>query len=133
MPLAAGVPGGIWKKNEKTERAFEEGREPPREIGKYVVGLSGNEKWTDDQKYFIDAAIAKLSDEEVEKLKESRSVRMFGTYIKPESECCSAKNQAILEAEKLCKSGWTPDILRVATKLLDLSRPRTLWCLLLMS
>ena len=93
------------KKMEKTERAFEEGLEPPREMGEYVVGLCGNEKWTDDQKYFVDAAIAELFDEEVEKLKESRSVRMFGTYIKPWSECCSAKNQAILEAKKLCKSG----------------------------
>ena len=106
------------KKIEKTERAFEEGREPPREIGEYVVGLSGNEKWTDDQQYFVDAAIAKLSDEEVEKLKESRSVRMFGTYIKPGSECCSAKNQAILEAEKLCKSGRTTGYTEIGDKII---------------
>ena len=103
---------------EKTERAFGEEREPPREIGEYVVGVCGNEKWTDDQKYFVDAAIAELFDEEVEKLKESQSVRMFGTYIKPWSECCSAKNQAILVAEKLCKSGQTTGYTEIGDKII---------------
>ena len=106
------------EKMEETERAFRKGRKPPREIGKYVVGLCGNEKWTDGHECFVDAAIAELFEEEVKNLKESRSVRMFGTYIKPGSECCSAKNQAILEAEKLCESGRTTGYKEIGNKII---------------
>lgn len=89
------------KKMEKTELLKKgESRQEKWESTSLVSVLMKNGLMT--KKYFVDAAIAELFDEEVEKLKESRSVRMFGIYIKPGSECCSAKNQAILAAEKLC-------------------------------
>ena len=48
---------------------------------------------------------------------------MFGTYIKPGSECCSAKNQAILEAEKLCKSGRTTGYTEIGDKIIGSIQP----------
>ena len=101
---------------EKTEGIFE-GKVEPRVIGEYIDGVSGNVKWTDGKEYYVDAAIAVLFTEEVESLKESRWARMFGTHIKPGSECCSANHQALLSAHKLCKSGRTTGYTEINSEL----------------
>ena len=77
---------------------------PPRVIGEYLGGFSDNVKWTDDKEYFIDAAIAKLSDEEVENVQKN-GAQLHDTLFKPGTECYSPKE--IYEANKLFKSGRT--------------------------
>ena len=48
---------------------FEEGEsKSPRVIGKYIAGVSRNVKWSDGQEYYIDAAVAQLTEEEVKLL-----------------------------------------------------------------
>ena len=106
------------------EKAFEEKlKKPPRKIGEYVDGFNDNVEWTDGNEYYIDAAIAKLSDTEVEGLKESWSAEMYGSYFKPGSECTSAENQAILNANKLCKSGRTTGYTEIDNKILGAIKP----------
>ena len=94
---------------EKLEKAFEEGNKPPRKIGEYFVGVNKNVVWpqTNGKEYFIDAAIAKLPDEEVIRLKQSRTARLIESDIKIRGECEPEDIPAISETNKLCKSGRT--------------------------
>ena len=74
---------------EKLEKAFEEGNKPPRKIGEYFVGVNKNVFWpqTNGKEYFVDAAIAKLPDEEVTRLKQRRTARLIESDIKIRGEC----------------------------------------------
>ena len=87
------------------EKAFEEGLTPPRVIGRYIAGVSRNVRWTDGEKYYIDAAIAKLSSAEVNSLRQNQTAEMIGTGDCPSGKC-SSKVKAIGE---LCKSGRTTE------------------------
>ena len=89
---------------EMAEKDFEQGQEPPREIGERVVGVFDNFLWTDGKKYFIDAAIAKLFDEEVKKLK-GTTARLIGNDGKPRG--CSPVDKETIFNNPLCKSGRT--------------------------
>ena len=59
------------------ERAFEKGLTPPRVIAKYSVGISGNVTWNDGQQYYVDAALAELTPEEVDSLRQSQTAEMI--------------------------------------------------------
>lgn len=87
------------------EKAFEEGLTPPRVIGKYAVGVSRNVKWTDGQQYYIDAAIAELTSEEVKGLRESQTAELIGTGSCPSGKCSSN----VKASGELCKSGRTTE------------------------
>ncbi|XP_068735737.1 uncharacterized protein [Montipora capricornis] len=95
----------ILKKAEEHEEAFKAGLKEPRVVGSYTKGLRCNFKWTNDKEYFVDAAIAKLTDDEVIRLKESKIVQVIGRGVRPNGECCPVKD--IMNAELLCKSGRT--------------------------
>ena len=93
---------------DKHEKSLERGfKQPPRVVGEYVAGVRDNVKWTDGKEYFIDAAIAKLTADEVKRLRKSKTARMIGTGDYPSGTCSPATTTAILSAEELCKSGRT--------------------------
>ena len=97
---------GNLEKVQLHEKALENGfKTPPRVIGWYIAGISRNMMWTDDQEYFIDAAIAQLTPKEVKGLRESETVEMIGTGKSPSGRC-SSKFTAFGE---LCKSGRTTE------------------------
>ena len=101
---------------EMAEKDFEQGQEPPREIGERVVGVFDNFLWTDGKKYFIDAAIAKLFDEEVKKLK-GTTARLIGNDGKPRGCSPVDKIETILK-NRLCKSGRTTVYTEIENKIL---------------
>ena len=88
---------------EMHERAFEKGLTPPRVIARYSVGISGNVTWNDGQQYYIDAALAKLTPEEVDSLRQSQTAEMIGTVDHPSWKCGSS----LKASGELCKSGRT--------------------------
>lgn len=97
---------GKLEKVEIHEKALEKGfKTPPRVIGRYIAGIFRNVRWTDDQEYFIDAAIAQLTPEEVKGLRESGTVEMIGTEKSPNGRCSSA----FTASGELCKSGRTTE------------------------
>ena len=88
------------------ERVLEKGlRTPPRVIGRYNAGISGNVKWTDNQEYFIDAAIAQLNSEEVHSLRNSDVAEVIGTRKRPSGRC----SLRVTAYGDLCKSGRTTE------------------------
>lgn len=95
----------ILRVAEEHEDAFKAGLEEPRVVGSYTKGLRRNVKWTNDKEYFVDAAIAKLTDDEVKRLKEFNTVKVIGTGDRLNGECCPVKDT--MSAEDLCKSGRT--------------------------
>jgi len=97
----------ILKKITKHEKRFETGLQPPRVVGNYIAGVSRNVKWTDGKEYFVDAAIAKLTADEVKRLRQSEIAKMIGTAHYPSGKCSPATTQAIMSAQELCKNGKT--------------------------
>ena len=89
---------------EKAEEDFQQGKEPPREIGEWEVGVCENFVWSDGQKYYIDAAIAKLFDKEVKNF-EGKTARLIGNDGKPRG--CSPVDKETIFNNRLCKSGRT--------------------------
>ena len=89
------------------ERVLEKGftTTPPRVIGRYNAGISHNVTWSDNQEYFIDAAIAQLNSEEVHSLRNSDAAEMIGTKKCPSGRC-SSRDTAFGD---LCKSGRTTE------------------------
>ena len=67
-------------KVEKYEEALQKGLElQPRVIAKYSFGISGNTTCDDDQQYYIDAALAELTPEEIDRLKQNKEVELNET------------------------------------------------------
>ena len=85
------------------EEAFERGLTPPRVIAEYSVGISDNVPWNDSQQYYVDAALAKLTPEEVDSLRQSQTAEMIETGDHPSGEI-SFRQKA---RGDLCKSGRT--------------------------
>ena len=85
------------------EEAFERGLTPPRVIAKFSVGICRNVTWNDGQQYFVDAALAELTPEEVDSLRQSQKVEMIGTADHPSGEC----SLRLRAKGELCKSGRT--------------------------
>ncbi|XP_068673238.1 uncharacterized protein [Montipora foliosa] len=79
--------------------------EQPRVVGIYTKGLQRNAVWIDGKEYFIDAAIAKLTKEEVERLTERGTIKVVDTCDRPNGKCCLAKREG--KPTKLSKSGRT--------------------------
>ena len=79
-----------------------------RTVAKYTTGIRGNES-IDGKRYFIDAAIAELSEDEVEKLKDSVTTEIIGTVHYPNGICTPATREAIVEGGNFCKSGRTTE------------------------
>ena len=90
------------------EEAFERGLTPPRVIAKYFVGISGNVTWNDGQQYYVDAALAELTPEEVDNLRQSQTAEMIETGDHPSGEFSSRPKAR----GKLCKSGRTTGFTR---------------------
>ena len=90
------------------EEAFERGLTPPRVIAKYSVGISGNVTWNDGQQYYVDAALAELTPEEVDSLRQSQTAEMIETGDHPSGEFSSRPKAR----GKLCKSGRTTGFTR---------------------
>ena len=91
-------------RKENLEKTLEEGfSRKPRVIGRYVAGVSRNVTWTDEKEYFIDAAIAELTADEVRELKKYPSTQVIGTTYIPSGEC----SQSFKALGELCKSGRT--------------------------
>ena len=90
------------------EEAFERGLKPPRVIAKYSVGISHNVTWNDDQQYYVDAALAELTPEEVDSLRCSQTAEMIETGDHPSGELSSRRKAR----GKLCKSGRTTGFTR---------------------
>ncbi|XP_068761750.1 uncharacterized protein [Montipora capricornis] len=65
----------LLEEAQKHEKAFQAGLKEPRLVGLYTKGLKRNVKWTNDKEYFIDAAIAELTKDEVERLKNPRPLK----------------------------------------------------------
>ena len=110
---------------ENAEKDFELGQGPPREIGEWVDGVSGNFKSTTDGKeYFIDAAITKLFDKEVASLKSTSTARLIANDGKP-CGCSSVDNNTILGDNRLCKSGRTTAYTEIENRILggDIEAP----------
>ena len=82
--------------------------QPPRVIGKYVAGVSKNETWNGVE-YFIDAAVAQLTEKEVELLKSSKVSQIIRTGLKPNGECSPVPKPATASVGDLCKSGRTTE------------------------
>ena len=90
------------------EEAFERGLTPPRVIAKYSVGISGNVTWNDGQQYYVDAALAELTPEEVDSLRQSQTAEMIET-----GDHLSGEFSSIRKARgELCKSGRTTGFTR---------------------
>ena len=68
--------------------------------------VSRNVRWTDGQTYYIDAAISKLTSEEVNSLRQNQTAAMIGTGDRSSGKC-SSKVKTIRE---LCKSGRTTEL-----------------------
>ena len=85
------------------EKALEKGFREPRVIGRYVAGVSRNVRWTNGQEYYIDVAIAQLTSDEVNKLRDSETVEVIGTGDIPSGEC----SERVQAQGELCKSGRT--------------------------
>lgn len=86
------------------EKTLEEGfSRKPRVIGKKVAGVFKNVDWTDHKQYFIDAAIAELTEDEVRELKKYRSPPVIRTKYISSGEC----SQRFKAQGELCKSGRT--------------------------
>ena len=85
------------------KKAFEKGLTPPRVIARYSLGISGNATWNDGQQYYIDAALAELTPEEVDSLRQSQTAEMIGTGDHLSGECSSR----LKASGELCKSGRT--------------------------
>ena len=86
------------------------GNNSSRKIAEYFVIVNKNVVWpqTKGKEYFIDAAIAKLPDEEVTRLKQSRTARLIESDIKIRGECEPEDIPAISETNKLCKNNGKP-------------------------
>ena len=97
--------GKRLKNLEIHEKALEKRLREPRVIGTYVAGVSRNFRWppTDGQEYYIDVAIAELTPDEVNKLRESETVEVIGTGDIPSGEC----SERVKTEGELCKSGRT--------------------------
>ena len=88
------------------ERALERGLgTPPRVIGRYNAGISHNVEWTNNQEYFIDAAIALLNSEEVDSLRNIDLPEVIGTVKLPSGRFTSR----FTAFGDLCKSGRTTE------------------------
>ena len=95
--------GKRLKNLEIHEKALGKGIREPRVIGTYVAGVSRNFRWTDGQEYYIDVAIAQLTQDEVNKLRDSETVEVIGTGDIPSGEC----SERVKTEGELCKSGRT--------------------------
>lgn len=92
------------------KQCLEEGlAKQPRAIGKYVAGVSRNVNWSDGHQYFVDAAVARLTEKEVELLKLSKVPQIIGTALKPNGECSPVTSSTIQSIGDLCKSGRTTE------------------------
>ena len=93
----------------KHETALQRGfSKQPRIIGTYVTGLRRNVQLSDGKEYFIDAAVAKLNEVEVIRLKKNKIAVVIGTGNYPSGECCPAITEDFIKTKpELCKSGRT--------------------------
>ena len=79
----------------------------PRAIGNYSVGVRSNvlSRKNSDKEYYIDAAISELTEVEVRGLKSNGLVEIIDTVLSPSDKCVPATMQAMMNVEKVCKSG----------------------------
>ncbi len=96
---------GDRNRMERFERKFDELlSKPPRVIGTYSVGIKLNVE-SEQKAFFIDAAISKLKEEEVNRFKRNGSVEIVDSALSPSRNCVVATMQKMSSVEHLCKSG----------------------------
>ena len=79
----------------------------PRAIGNYSVGIRSNvsTQKNSGKEFYIDAAISELTQVEVRGLKSNGLVEIIDSALSPSAKCVPATMQAIMNVEKVCKSG----------------------------
>lgn len=99
VPPMSDYTTNLMKTYEKNlEKAFSQ---QPRPIAKYLVGVTSNAIMTNGEEYFIDAAIAKLEEGEVQRVRAQSKVRIIDTPHYPSREYL----QATAKVNNLFKSG----------------------------
>jgi len=99
-PVSAYTENQIATYEKKLEIAF---HQEPRVIADYIAGVTSNIqlKMANGREHFIDVAVAKLRENEVQNLRAQRKVRIIETSHYPSGECL----QATAEVNNLFKSG----------------------------
>jgi len=77
---------------------------PPRNVATFTKGIKSNVQ-LHDKKYYVDAAVAELSPDEVDKLREIHTTKLVGTKYFPNGKCTTTND--IKNVQELCKSGRT--------------------------
>ena len=103
---SAGYSKGSLENTTRYQETLQEAfAKEPRVIAKYLVGVRGNvrSEKNNGKKYFIDAAIAELKDDEVKNLMAKEEVEIIGTPHYPSGECASVTTD--FEELEFFKSG----------------------------
>lgn len=79
---------------------------PPRNVATFVKGIKSNVQF-DGKKYYVDAAVAELSQHEVDVLRNSGTIELVGSPYSPNGNCIATND--IKKARELCKSGRTTE------------------------
>ena len=81
-------------------------RNPPRDVATFMKGIKSNVQ-LHDKVYYVDAAVAELSKDEVDALREMGTIELVGTEYSPNGNCTATDD--IKKARELCKSGRTTE------------------------
>lgn len=77
---------------------------PPRKVATFTKGIKSNVK-LHGKDYYVDAAVAELSPDEVDALRDIGTIELVGTGYFPNGNCTTMDD--IKNARELCKSGRT--------------------------
>lgn len=79
---------------------------PPRGVATFIKGIKSNVQFH-GKKYYVDAAVAELSQVEVDALRDRGTIELVGTEYSPNGNCTATDD--IKKARELCKSGRTTE------------------------
>ena len=77
---------------------------PPRGVATFIKGIKKNVQFN-GKKYYVDAAVAELSRDEVDALRDRGTIELVGAKYFPNGNCTTTDD--IKKARELCKSGRT--------------------------
>ena len=77
---------------------------PPRDVATFIKAIKSNVQ-LHDKKYYVDAAVAELSPDELDALRNMGTIELVGTEYFPNGNCATTDD--IKNARELCKSGRT--------------------------
>ena len=79
-------------------------KNPPRDVATFTKGIKSNVQ-LHDKNYYVDAAVAELSPDEVDELRDIGTIELVGTEYFPNGNCTTMDD--IKNTQELCKSGRT--------------------------